>query len=69
MMMKFSLQTVQSQYSSFKKMGNMKDERISMADNRVLTEVFGSKRVDVIGDTRKLRNYKPYDGILHQILL
>ena len=47
----------------------MKEERPSVAENRVLTEVCGSKRVDVIGDRRKLHNYKPYDGTLRQILL
>lgn len=47
----------------------MKEERLSVAENRVLTEVFGSKRVNLIRDRRKLHNYKLYDGTLRQILL
>jgi len=47
----------------------MKEERLNVADNRVLTEVFGSKRVYVIGNRRKLPHYKLYDGTLRQILL
>jgi hypothetical protein len=35
-------------------MGSMKEERLSVAENRDRTEVFGSKRVDVIEDRRKL---------------
>ena len=44
-------------------------EGLSMAENRVLTEIFVSKRVEVVGDRRKLHNYKLSDGTPPQILL
>jgi len=50
-------------------MENVKEERLSVAENGVLTEVFGSKIADVTRDRRKLHNCKPYDGTLRQILL